>query len=84
VYRFLNHYDFQLYSPNFAAANKELRGCAPEAHKVFLLAVAVGLRRKQIDLLETVLFSVEGKCAQNSTNPIFSSEERGFDCGSSR
>jgi integrase len=35
-----------------AAANKELRGSAPEAYKVFLLAVAVGLRRKEIDLLE--------------------------------
>jgi hypothetical protein len=29
------------------AANKELRATAPEGYKVFLLAVAVGLRRKE-------------------------------------
>jgi integrase len=34
------------------AANKELRGAALEGFKIFLLAVAVGLRRKEIDLLE--------------------------------
>jgi integrase len=34
------------------AANKELRAAVPEAYKIFLLAVAVGLRRKEIDLLE--------------------------------
>jgi integrase len=34
------------------AANKEVRSAAPEVYKVFLLAVAVGLRRKEIDLLE--------------------------------
>jgi integrase len=41
------------------AANKELRGAAPEAYKVFLLAVAVGLRRKEIDLLEWPSFRWE-------------------------
>jgi len=34
------------------AANRELRGATPEAYKVFLLAAAVGLRRKEIDPLE--------------------------------
>jgi integrase len=41
------------------AANKELRGAALEAYKVFLLAVAVGLRRKEIDLLEWSSFRWE-------------------------
>jgi integrase len=34
------------------SANKELRKGSPEAYKVFVLAVGVGLRRKEIDLLE--------------------------------
>ena len=33
-------------------ANEELRDGDPEAYKIFLLSVAVGLRRKEIDLLE--------------------------------
>ena len=33
-------------------ANDELRDADPEAYKIFLLGVAVGLRRKEIDLLE--------------------------------
>jgi integrase len=41
------------------AANKELRAAAPEAYKIFLLAVAVGLRRKEIDLLEWPSFRWE-------------------------
>jgi integrase len=41
------------------AANKELRTAAPEAYKIFLLAVAVGLRRKEIDLLEWSSFRWE-------------------------
>jgi integrase len=41
------------------AANKELRATAPEGYKVFLLAVAVGLRRKEIDLLEWSSFRWE-------------------------
>jgi integrase len=41
------------------AANKELRTAAPEAYKIFLLAVAVGLRRKEIDLLEWSSFQWE-------------------------
>ena len=41
------------------AANKELRDAAPEAYKIFLLAVAVGLRRKEIDLLEWSSFRWE-------------------------
>jgi integrase len=35
-----------------AAANAELRESSEEAYKVFLLAVGVGLRKKEIDLLE--------------------------------
>jgi integrase len=35
-----------------AAANQEFRDAHPEAYKVFLLGVAVGLRRKEVDLLE--------------------------------
>jgi len=35
-----------------AAANAELRDSSEEAYKVFLLAVGVGLRKKEIDLLE--------------------------------
>jgi integrase len=38
------------------AANKELRAAAPDAYKIFLLAVAAGLRRKEIDLLEWASF----------------------------
>jgi hypothetical protein len=34
------------------AANRELAGTDPEAYKVFLLGTMVGLRRKEIDLLE--------------------------------
>jgi integrase len=34
------------------AANHELAGTDPEAYKVFLLGTMVGLRRKEIDLLE--------------------------------
>jgi integrase len=41
------------------AANKELRVAAPEAYKIFLLAIAVGLRRKEIDLLEWSSFRWE-------------------------
>jgi integrase len=41
------------------AANKELRAAVPEAYKIFLLAVAVGLRRKEIDLLEWSSFRWE-------------------------
>jgi integrase len=41
------------------AANKELRVAAPEAYKIFVLAVAVGLRRKEIDLLEWSSFRWE-------------------------
>jgi integrase len=41
------------------AANKDLRAAAPEAYKIFLLAVAVGLRRKEIDLLEWPSFRWE-------------------------
>jgi integrase len=41
------------------AANKELRAAAPEAYKIFLLAIAVGLRRKEIDLLEWSSFRWE-------------------------
>ena len=33
-------------------ARKELEEAAPESYKIFLLAVSVGLRRKEIDLLE--------------------------------
>jgi hypothetical protein len=41
------------------AANKELRATVPEGYKVFLLAVAVGLRRKAIDLLKWSSFRWE-------------------------
>jgi integrase len=41
------------------AANKELCAAAPEGYKIFLLAVAVGLRRKEIDLLEWSSFRWE-------------------------
>jgi hypothetical protein len=45
--------------PLIKAANKELRATAPQGYKVFLLAVAVGLRRKEIDLLEWSSFRWE-------------------------
>jgi integrase len=41
------------------AAGKELRDQSPEAYKIFLLGVAVGLRRKEIDLLEWSSFHWE-------------------------
>jgi len=41
------------------AANQELRDQSLEAYKVFLLGVAVGLRRKEIDLLEWSSFRWE-------------------------
>jgi hypothetical protein len=36
-----------------AHARQELEDNDPEAYKVFLLAVRLGLRRKEIDLLES-------------------------------
>jgi hypothetical protein len=41
------------------AANQELRDQSPEAYRVFLLGVAVGLGRKEIDLLEWSSFHGE-------------------------
>jgi integrase len=41
------------------AARAELRDSFPEAYKVFLLAVGVGLRKKEIDLLEWKSFRWE-------------------------
>lgn len=41
------------------AARAELRDSFPEAYKVFLLAVGVGLRKKEIDLLEWSSFPWE-------------------------
>jgi integrase len=41
------------------AAKAELRGSLPEAYKVFLLAIGVGLRKKEIDLLEWSSFRWE-------------------------
>ena len=43
------------------AAKAELRDSLPEAYKVFLLAVGVGLRKKEIDLLEWSSFRWEEK-----------------------
>ena len=40
-------------------ARKELGEAAPESYKIFLLAVAVGLRRKEIDLLKWSSFRWE-------------------------
>jgi integrase len=42
-----------------ADARQELEGKYPEAYKVFLLAVGLGLRRKEIDLLEWSSFRWE-------------------------
>jgi integrase len=41
------------------AANEGLRSSDPECHAIFLLAVAAGLRRKEIDLLEWTSFRWE-------------------------
>jgi integrase len=41
------------------AARSELEEGAPELYKIFLLAVAVGLRRKELDLLEWPSFRWE-------------------------
>jgi integrase len=41
------------------AANESLRSSDPECYAIFLLAVAAGLRRKEIDLLEWTSFRCE-------------------------
>jgi integrase len=41
------------------AANERLRSSDPECYAIFLLAVAAGLRRKEIDLLEWTAFRWE-------------------------
>jgi hypothetical protein len=45
-------------------ANDELRDGDPEAYKILILAGAVGLRRKEIDLLEWAS-SLEGEHYQD-------------------
>jgi hypothetical protein len=53
------------------AAREELSSEEPEAFKVFLLAVMVGLRRREIDLLEWSAFRLEQKVVRIEPTSYF-------------
>jgi hypothetical protein len=60
-------------------ANKELRPSDPPVYMIFLLGVAGGLRRKEIDLLEWSAFRFKEERNSGRANPILSSEVSRFD-----
>ena len=60
-------------------ARQELEDQDQEAYKVFLLAMGIGLRRKEIDLLEWSAFLWTEKPGSNCTDPVFPSEKRRLD-----
>jgi hypothetical protein len=63
-----------------AHARQKLEDNDPEAYKVFLLAIGLGLRRKEIDLLEWPSFRWNGNVVRIELTRYFHPNDRGFRC----